>query len=370
MFCKKNIFISHSSNNKDIAEQLCAFISRLGVDENNIFCSSIIGQGVGNGEKLNDAICNAIHNSKLLIYLISCDFINSPYCIEELGVGWYLTQLQKASCFYLILPDIALSELNGFVNSKIDKFSFIDIEHKDDLGLFAVDVAKKLHLRTPNHQMIVNASKTFFSATEQLINEIKTKRENQKAESQIKEREVEILKEELHNKDNTIQTLQENNRINYERIRREQREVEHRTISTHFQLLGFRNGITENQYKTLYKEFWFKMLNRYVELENEINDCNPYMEILLSSIYSANGNYKEAYKRLQLYVKYDCTNIYPSFYENVNIDTSNDMQEIIDILKNKLETEPQGITYDSYQETIKHLEERKQKLAEKFTNKD
>ena len=40
MFCKKNIFISHSSENKEIAEQLCAFITRLGVCENRIFCSS------------------------------------------------------------------------------------------------------------------------------------------------------------------------------------------------------------------------------------------------------------------------------------------------------------------------------------------
>ena len=56
MFCKKNIFISHSSENKEIAEQLCAFITRLGIRENRIFCSSIIGQGVNNGEKLNEHV--------------------------------------------------------------------------------------------------------------------------------------------------------------------------------------------------------------------------------------------------------------------------------------------------------------------------
>ena len=64
MFWKKNIFVSHSSENKEIAEQLCAFLTRLGVEESRIFCSSIVGQGVNNGEKLNDAIAKSINLSK------------------------------------------------------------------------------------------------------------------------------------------------------------------------------------------------------------------------------------------------------------------------------------------------------------------
>ena len=111
MLFDKNIFISHSSVNKEIAEHLSAYLIRVGVKEKNIFCSSIMGQGVGNGEKLNAAIGKAIRKSKLIIYLLSHDFINSSYCMEELGVGWYLAQYHKAMCFYLVLPDISLSEL-------------------------------------------------------------------------------------------------------------------------------------------------------------------------------------------------------------------------------------------------------------------
>ena len=117
MFCKKNIFISHSSENKEIAEQLCAFITRLGIKESRIFCSSIVGQGVKNGEKLNDAISVSINKSQVIVYIISRDFIESSYCMEELGIGWYLSQFKKVSCFYLILPVIDLSVLKGFVNS-------------------------------------------------------------------------------------------------------------------------------------------------------------------------------------------------------------------------------------------------------------
>lgn len=163
MFCRNNVFISHSSQNKEIAEQLCAFLTRIGIDERKIFCSSIIGQGVGNGEKLNDVICKAIKKSKLLIYLLSNDFLNSSYCMEELGIGWYLASFKRATCFYLVLPDIDLSELKGFINSKINKFAFVDLEHKEDMGLFAIDVAKKLRIKTPAHQIVLNASKTFLA---------------------------------------------------------------------------------------------------------------------------------------------------------------------------------------------------------------
>ena len=43
MFQKKYIFISHSSENKEIAEQICSFLSNLGINGNHIFCSSIVG---------------------------------------------------------------------------------------------------------------------------------------------------------------------------------------------------------------------------------------------------------------------------------------------------------------------------------------
>ena len=181
---KKNIFISHSSANKEIAEQLCSFMVRLGIKEERMFCSSIIGQGVNNGEKLNDAIGKAIGRSKLLVYILSRDFLESSYCMEELGVGWYLAQQKKVSCFYLIVPDIDLSDLKGFVNSKIDKFSFIDENHKGDLGLFAENICKVLKIKLPKHSVLVNIESTFFSATKSLIASTIEISENIKKESE------------------------------------------------------------------------------------------------------------------------------------------------------------------------------------------
>ena len=68
---KKDIFISHSSINAPIAEQLGAFLKHLGISSDRIFCSSVLGQGVNNGEKLNDAVFSAIKDAKIIIYIVS-----------------------------------------------------------------------------------------------------------------------------------------------------------------------------------------------------------------------------------------------------------------------------------------------------------
>ena len=349
---KKNIFISHSSANKEIAEQLCSFMVRLGISEEKIFCSSIIGQGVNNGEKLNDAIGKAIGRSKLLVYILSRDFFESSYCMEELGVGWYLAQQKKVSCFYLIIPDIDLSDLKGFVNSKIDKFSFIYEDHKGELGLFAENICKVLKIKLPKHSVVANIESTFFSATKSLIAATVERSEKLKQEREEKAKEVESLKEE-------IERLKKYINSNYEERKKECRQTEYRTICSHFQHLGFCGGITKKEFKTFSKSFWFDMVNRFVELESEAICYNDAMEMLLATIYSANGNHTDACKRLKNYVYCHSGVIYPHDFDNVEIASSNDMDEIIEILQKKVEKTPQGLAYDSYQETLNYLLERK-----------
>lgn len=362
MFFKNNIFISHSSQNKEIAEQLCAFLTRFGIGEEKIFCSSIIGQGVGNGEKLNDAICKAIDKSKLLIYLLSNDFLNSSYCMEELGIGWYLAHQKRATCFYLVLPDIDLSELKGFINSKINKFSFVDLEHKEDIGLFAIDVAKKLGRKTPAHQIVLNASKTFFSASEAVLIKTKERRENLKKNDEYKKKEIRDLKHKLEEKIGIINNLKQERSSLFVEQKRKLMYKEYLTIIQCYSILGITDGISKKQYEAIRKSFWFAMVNKFETLEKEfgIQDCN--MQMLLANIYSANGHLDKAYERLKLYFELIESNIYPGYLTNVKLDTNNDAQELIDILKKKLTVQPLGIVYDSYKETLDYLEKRKEKI--------
>lgn len=365
MFYKKNVFISHSSENKEIAEQLCTFITRLGVKESKIFCSSIIGQGVNNGEKLNDAISYSINKSKVILYIISRDFIESSYCMEELGVGWYLSQIKKASCFYLILPDIDLSDLKGFVNSKIDKFSFVDKSHSGDLGLFAENLCEILKIRLPKHSVLVNAENTFISATKASIESIMEKSENIKKEKEKKEKETETLQKEIKHLKENLDTL--NKRIQDSREERNNAllKQELRTICERFRYLGFGKGISQKEFDLIYKEFWLSMVNRYLELQKILGGEDGDMAMLLATIYSANGDFDEAYEQLKVYVQHRNTQVYPFYFENIKVDDSNDMEEIIEILQEKIKHEPKGVVQDSYKETVEYLLERKKKIESK-----
>lgn len=363
MFWKKNIFISHSSENKEIAEQLCAFLTRLGVAESRVFCSSIVGQGVNNGEKLNDAITESINRSKVIVYILSRDFLESSYCMEELGAGWYLSQLKKVSCFYLILPDIDLSNLKGFVNSKIDKFSFLDETHSGELGLFAENICDILKIKLPKHSVLLNAENTFFSATKALITASIEKSETIQKEKERKEKEAQILQEEIHQLTNKIDNLNNQLLQNREDKNKELLEKELRTIRERFMYLGFGQGITTDVFNSVSKEFWFSMVNRYLELIKELDDeSDESMAMLLATIYSANGDLNEAYEYLKIYVEFETSQIYPSFYKNVEIESTNDMSEIIEILQEKIKHNPKGIVQDSYKETLDFLLERKGKM--------
>lgn len=373
MLFNKNIFISHSSVNKEIAEHLSAYLIRVGVKEPNIFCSSIIGQGVVNGEKLNATIGKAIKKSKLIIFLLSHDFINSSYCLEELGVGWYLAQHHKATCFYLVLPDIALSELNGFVNSKIDKFSFVDPEQKEDVEFFGIEVAKRLRLKRPEHQIIVNASRTFFNAIDKNLSDLVVRAKNEKLEKEAKEKEVITLKNKIEQQADLIEKQRKEKQIEFEKIEKEKREIKYRTIEDLFFLLGVRHGISKKQFDSIGKQFWVEMLNEYVELEKEFENsyttiANEMMQILLANIYSHIGCFEDAYKRMLKFIELSESNFYPYFFDNIILIETNYADEAIELLKNKLQDCPIGIARDSYKETLDFFEERKRNLLSKQTN--
>lgn len=114
---KDKVFISHSSKDEEFVVKLAQFFELLGVNHNNIFCSSIEGQGVKHGKKIEEAVRNEIIEDKVLIYIISKNFLGSNYCLNELGAGWILadTRTQSKNLFHIKLPDISFDDIKGFI---------------------------------------------------------------------------------------------------------------------------------------------------------------------------------------------------------------------------------------------------------------
>lgn len=166
-----NVFISHSSKDIEFILQLNDFLFGLGISKDNIFCSSIEGQGVKQGNRIEDEVKKHLSNSTVIIYVLSQSFLQSQACMQELGVGWMDNDSKK--CFYIKLDDITMDEIKGFINTSY-KFTFIT---EESLSEFIDDFCEitKLPSRKASETLkliksLVNKSSTFI---EKIVDEKK-----------------------------------------------------------------------------------------------------------------------------------------------------------------------------------------------------
>ena len=87
---KKKIFISHSSKDVDIIEDFVDHILGLGIGINadDIFCSSIEGMDIRNGGDLRRHIQNNIRIADFSYLMISDNYKQSEVCLNEMGAVW------------------------------------------------------------------------------------------------------------------------------------------------------------------------------------------------------------------------------------------------------------------------------------------
>lgn len=82
------LFISHCA--KDQSE-VCRLIDLLtlgmGVCKDDIFCTSINGT-LPIGESFSENIRKALQESEVVLFFITQNFLESKFCLSELGAGW------------------------------------------------------------------------------------------------------------------------------------------------------------------------------------------------------------------------------------------------------------------------------------------
>lgn len=84
------IFISHSSENKDLVEILAEFLQLgMGINRDDIFCTSLAGN-LPSGEAFIPNIKRGLENGEAVIFLITEEFLRSPFSLAEMGAAWAL----------------------------------------------------------------------------------------------------------------------------------------------------------------------------------------------------------------------------------------------------------------------------------------
>lgn len=107
------VFISHSSKD-GIISLFVNFLTSIGIKNEDIFCSSLEGQGVKNGQRINDEVVKEFKDSSIVIYLITNNFINSNYCIQELG---FALACDGKKFFTIKFEDVDDKSIKGFIDS-------------------------------------------------------------------------------------------------------------------------------------------------------------------------------------------------------------------------------------------------------------
>ena len=109
------IFISHAVADQKLAKLLANFLKEaIGVPQDAIFCSSVPGHGIPLGDDFNGYIKDQIQNPKLVVLLMTPAYMESWFCLMELGAAWAKSHRTIA----VVVPPVSFSSVSATLGSK------------------------------------------------------------------------------------------------------------------------------------------------------------------------------------------------------------------------------------------------------------
>lgn len=123
-FKPTKIFISHSTYDNKIVDNFVDLLSHIGVREENVFCSSVIGYGIpqGSGDIYNSLKTEFQHHNLFVIFMLSQNYYRSPVCLNEMGATWIM-QFDYQS---ILLPNFEFHNVEGVINPRNISFKLDD----------------------------------------------------------------------------------------------------------------------------------------------------------------------------------------------------------------------------------------------------
>lgn len=151
------IFLSHSTADTDLVEAFETLLTKaLNITSESIFCSSLEGQGVKKGANFVDEIKGKATEAKAVVALLSPAYMESPFCLAELGAAWALNTHR----FPIVVPpnsfEVMQATLLGVVGVKIDQ--------QEALTQLLEDIAEALSLPAATAGVRARALRDFFKA--------------------------------------------------------------------------------------------------------------------------------------------------------------------------------------------------------------
>lgn len=134
------VFISHAAKDESLVEDLADLLHvGIGVQPDDIFCSSLPGMSIPTGEAFVQYIKSQIAHPKLVLLIVSEEFLKSAFCQNEVGASWGL----DLPMWPLLVPPVVYSDVRGVLaDAQLKK-----IEDKESLNDLRDDLIKILKLQ-------------------------------------------------------------------------------------------------------------------------------------------------------------------------------------------------------------------------------
>ena len=149
------IFLSHSVADIALVEAFEALLCRaLNITSERIFCSSLEGQGVPKGANFVDAIKDKATEAEAVVALISPAYMESPFCLAELGAAWVLNTHR----FPVVVPPNTFAVMQATLLGVVG----VRIEQEEALSQLLEDIGEALSLPAPKAGVRARALRDFF----------------------------------------------------------------------------------------------------------------------------------------------------------------------------------------------------------------
>ena len=108
------VFMSHRSTDADVAAMIRDCLVSAGILNEHIFCSSLPGVDVK--QAISREVKQKLTNSVINIVILSRDYYDSAYCLNEAGIIWM--KEPEVPAIVVALPEIDHTNMLGFLNSE------------------------------------------------------------------------------------------------------------------------------------------------------------------------------------------------------------------------------------------------------------
>ena len=158
-----SVFISHASKDRDIIKLFIDNILKkgLGLNDNDIACTSFEATGVEPGDSIPNYIKRNIKGAKICLAMVSKNYKASEVCMNEVGAAWALNNPP----IQIVLPGTEFHELGWLLNTnKASKIN--DIDCLDALG---EKLCSSIGILTPTPKHWNPSTRDFLEALQILL---------------------------------------------------------------------------------------------------------------------------------------------------------------------------------------------------------